>query len=168
MKRLLFTLSVILLMAASCKKDDTTTPNNNNNNNNSTGNCQDGYVCFKLDGTDISKPGGGYVLADTFLFVKYEEGEKQLSIDIFGKKTGNYNISDKRLVGNARVYYFPQNNVTYMSDKGNFNVSELTSGNKITGTFSATLYKYDSDKNTFTYTDSMVIANGSFNKIQLN
>jgi len=141
---------------------------NNNNNNNNTGNCQDEYICFKLDGTDISKPASGYVLADTFLFVKYEEGEKQLSIDIFGKNTGAYTVGDERISGRARVYYFPQNNVTYMSGKGSFNVTELTTANKITGTFSATLYNYDSNNNTFTYTDSMVITNGTFTKVQLN
>lgn len=165
--KLLFlaTLSVALVFTA-CKKEENNNPGNNNNNPSGTS-CADGNVCFKAAGTAISKPGSGYYLADTFLFVKYEEGSKQLSLDIFGNKTDTYTVSDKRKSGNARIYWFPENDKMYMAEKGNFNVSELTSDNKITGTFSGTLYRYDSDKETFTYTDSVVIADGNFTKIQL-
>lgn len=163
---LLFITTIIAVITFnSCKKEEktpaTTTPTN-------TG-CQDGYVCFKLDGTSISKAGGGYVFADTFLFVKYEEGAKQLSIDIFGNTTGNYSISDVRKKGNARVYWFPDNtDKMYMSSKGSFNVSDYNATDmKVTGTFSGTLYKYDNNNNTFTMTDSVVISDGYFTKVLL-
>lgn len=155
----------VLISAVSCKKNETTT---NNNNNNNTPGCADGNVCYKLNGTGVSKPGSGYAFADTFLFVKYEEGAKQLSIDIFGSNTGNYTISDKRRVGNARVYYFPENNVMYMASKGSLNVSAYsTSDKKLSGTFSGTLYKYDSNTETYTYTDSLVMTEGFFTKVTL-
>lgn len=162
---LLFTVIIIAAVTFnSCKKEEKTPTTNTPTN---TG-CQDGYVCFKLDGTSISKAGGGYFFADTFLFVKYEEGAKQLSIDIFGNTAGNYTISDVRKKGNARVYWFPDNNQMYMSSKGSFSVSEYNAADmKITGTFSGTLHKYDSNTNTFTMTDSVVITDGYFTKVLL-
>ena len=161
-------LFYVVIAVFSCSKKDPATPSNNNNNGNNTTTCKDGYVCFNLDGTDISKPGAGYVLADTQLFVKYEEGAKQLSLDIFGKNTGNYNVSDVRKVGNARIYYFPEANKMYMAASGTFNVSAYDNSAKtVTGTFSGTLYLYDSNNNTFNKTDSMVIKNGYFTKVTL-
>ena len=161
-------LFALLACFFSCKKSETTPTGNNNNNNNNTS-CGDGFICFKLDGTDISKQGGGYEFADTFLFVKYEEGTKQLSIDIFGQNTGNYTISDKRMKGNARIYFFPAPNNMYMAETGNLNVASYDAPNKkITGSFSGTLYKYDSDNETFTKTDSVVIKDGKFTNIQLS
>ncbi|OSZ81850.1 hypothetical protein CAP35_00855 [Chitinophagaceae bacterium IBVUCB1] len=155
-----------MAILASCKKDSTTTtPTNNNNNNN--GGCGDGNVCFKLNGTQISKTGGGYLMADTFTFVKYEEGAKQLSIDIFGNTTGSYTVGDKRLKGRGRIYYFPETSKMYMSNKGSLEMTELTSDRKATGKFSGTLYRYNGDTETFTMTDSMVITEGFFTKVQL-
>lgn len=143
-----------------------TNPNNNNGNNNSTA-CKDGNICFTIDGTDISHPAGGYVFADTFIFVKYEDGGKQLSIDIFGNKNGSYTVSDVRKTNNGRIYYFPENDKMYMAETGNLNLTELTTDLKATGTFSATLYRYDNNNNTFTKNDSVVISKGSFTKAQL-
>lgn len=150
----------------SCKKNEktptTTTP--------TTTNCQDGDICFKLDGTAISKAGGGYYFADTFLFVKYEDGAKQLSIDVFGNTSGNYTLSDKRAKGNARVYWFPDGSgKMYMASAGSLNVSAYSAADmKITGTFSGTLYNYDSNTEKFINTDSVKITEGSFTKITLS
>ncbi len=165
MKKLILLTFITAVIFSACKKDETSPANNNNNNNNPG--CADGSICFTLDGTDISKTAGGYVFADTFLFVKYEEGSKQLSIDIFGQKNGNYNVTDVRKADNARIYYFPNNTDMYMAEKGNLSVSEFTADFKISGTFSGTLYKYDNNNNTFNKTDSVVITNGSFTKSQL-
>lgn len=162
----LFCVCICIAMLASCKKDSTsTTPVNNNNN---TTGCGDGNVCFKLDGAQISKAGGGYLLADTFTFVKYEEGTKQLSIDFFGNAAGSYTVGDKRLKGRGRIYYFPENNKMYMSSKGSLELTELTSDRKATGKFSGTLHRYNSDTETFIMTDSMVITEGFFTKVQLS
>jgi hypothetical protein len=167
-KTVSFILFLVLVIAAfSCKKDDTTPNTNNNNNNNNTANCADGSVCFKLDGTQVSKPGAGYVWSDTSIFIKYEEGSKQLSIDIFGKAVKSYTVGDKRLVNNARIYYFPEPNKQYMSASGSLAISEFSNDNKVTGTFSAKLYKYNSDNSTFDYKDSMTITDGYFTKVQL-
>jgi hypothetical protein len=168
-RKLSLLISAFVMTAAlySCKKDNTT-PGNNNNTNNNTSSCQDGYVCLKLNATDISKPGSGYYFADTFTFVKYEEGAVQLSIDIFGSTAKAYTVGDARLAGRARVYYFPDANNMYMSHSGSFSVTEMTTDKKASGTFSAKLYKYDSDNKTFNFSDSMSITNGSFTKIQLN
>lgn len=76
LKLLTLTTLGAALMFAGCKKEDENKPSGNNNNPSSTA-CADGNVCFKLNGSSISKPGGGYYTSDTFLFVKYEEGVKQ-------------------------------------------------------------------------------------------
>jgi hypothetical protein len=160
--------AAMLLLSAgvlSCKKDETTTPANNNNNN--TANCQDGYVCLKLNGTDVSKPGSGYYFSDTSCFVKYEEGTTQLSIDIFGSTAKSYTVGDVRRIDKGRVYYFPDYNTTYMSYSGSLTVTEMTSDKKISGTFSAKMYKYNTDNSNFNFSDSMEITNGSFTKVQL-
>ncbi len=166
MKKIFLSLIVISFLY-SCNKTDTNpaTPGNNNNG------CGDGFICYNIDGTDISKEGGGYELADTFLFVKYEEGVKQLSIDIFGKNTGNYTISNKRKTGNSRIYYFPTSSSSdtfYMAETGTLNISAYdASAKKISGTFSGTLYNYKGDTETFLKTDSVVIKNGTFNNISV-
>ena len=163
MKKILI-LTIALASFAACKKDETT-PANTPNNNTPTG-CGDGMICFNLNGTDISKTAGGYELADTFLFVKYEEGQKQLSIDIFGKTTGDYPVSEVRKKGNARIYYFNENTKGekyYMAPSGKLNISAYdATSKKLTGTFSGTLYLYDNATNKFDQTDSVVIKNGSF------
>lgn len=163
-KQFLLPLMVFAALAfciSACKKDKETTPDKDK-----TG-CPDGSICFTLDGTAISKGAGGYYFADTFVFVKYEEGVKQLSIDIFGNTAKSYTVGDLQKVNNARIYYFPDHNNMYMSPKGSLAVTELTTDLKLTGTFSGTLYKYDNNNKTFNYTDSVVITNGSFTKAQL-
>lgn len=167
-KHLTVLLSTLFLTIGvySCSKDDkTTTPTPTP----TPSACKDGDICFTLNSTAISKAAGGYAFADTFLFVKYEEGAKQLSIDIFGNTAGNYTISDVRKKGNGRIYYFPDNsNTQYMASKGSMNISAYdATTRKLTGTFSGTLYKYDNNNSTFTYTDSMVITNGTFTNVTL-
>ena len=154
-------------VVSSCKKDKTTPTNNNTNNNNNTASCQDGYVCLKLNGTDISKPGSGYYFSDTSCFIKYEEGAVQLSMDIFGNTAQSYTVGDVRQIGRGRIYYFPDNASQFMSHSGTLTVTEMTSDKKISGTFSAKLYKYNANSSTYDFSDSMEITNGSFNKIQL-
>jgi hypothetical protein len=162
--KLLIPVIALLSFVAACKKEDKTPTTNNP----TTTGCGDGNICFKLGGSSLSKAGGGYYFADTFLFVKYEEGVKQLSIDIFGKNNGAYTISNIRKAGNARIYWFADaNNTMYMASKGSLSLSELTSDNKVTGTFSGTLYKYNSNNDTYNYTDSVVITDGNFTKVQL-
>lgn len=154
----------LLALVSACNKDDDPTPTTPTTP--STG-CGDGKICFNLDGSDLVKDGGGYVFADTFIFVKYEEGAKQLSIDIFGQQTTSYTISDMRKKTNARIYYFPENNVTYMAETGSLSLTEFTSDFKATGTFSGKLYKYDNNTSTFDKSASMEIKDGKFTKVQL-
>ena len=149
----------------SCKqKDDTPDPEPNPP---ASSNCADGSVCFKLNGTAISKPGSGYAFADTFSFVKYEEGAVQLSLDIFGNTAKAYTVGEQRLTGRARIYYFPEANKMYLAESGSLVVTEFTSDKKISGTFSGTAYRYDSGTNAFTMSDSLTVTEGSFKKIQL-
>jgi hypothetical protein len=163
---LLLTALFLIIGIYSCSKD-TTTPTTPTNP--TTPACKDGDICFTLNSTAISKAAGGYAFADTFLFVKYEEGSKQLSIDIFGNTPGNYTISDVRKKGNGRIYYFPDNtNTQYMASKGSLNISAYDATTRVlTGTFSGTLYKYDNNSSTFNYSDSVVITNGTFTKVTL-
>lgn len=155
----------LAVLLNACKKDD---PTPSNPTNPTTTGCGDGKVCFNLDNSDLTKDGAGYVFADTFIFVKYEEGAKQLSIDIFGQKTGSYNVSNIRKKDNARIYYFPDaSNTMYMAETGSLSLSEFTSDYKATGTFSGTLYKYDSNSETFDKSSSVVIKDGKFTKVQL-
>ena len=159
------TFMALCAFAVACNKTTTTPPTTTPT---PTG-CGDGYICFKLNGTEISKAGAGYELSDTFLFVKYEEGAKQLSIDIFGKNTGNYNVTHKRKQGNARIYYYPTtstSDTSYMAETGTLNISAYDAANKkISGTFSATVYKYKGDTEAFLKTDSFVITEGKFTNI---
>jgi|GEM_PF-3306974 len=169
MKKILLFIAVITI-AAACNKT-TTTPTTPTSPTNNTG-CGDGMICFKLDGNSISAAGGGYELADTNLFVKYEDNTVQLSIDVFGKTTGNYNVTDARKQGNGRIYYFPEANKPtgpmYMAETGSMNITEYDATNKtLSGTFSATLYLYDDTGMTFTKTDSLVITEGTFTKIKV-
>lgn len=155
----------IAATAVACNKStsEPTTPTTVN-----TG-CGDGYICFNMDGTDISKMAGGYELSDTNLFVKYEDGDKQLSIDIFGKTTGAYTVSHKRKAGLARIYYFPDNTgKQYMAETGSLNVDAYdASAKKLSGSFSATLYLFDNNAETFTKTDSIVIKDGEFTTVSV-
>lgn len=150
--------------AVACNKTTTTPPATT-----PPAGCGDGFICFKLNGTEISKTGAGYELSDTFLFVKYEEGAKQLSIDIFGKNTGSYIVTNKRKQGNGRIYYYPttsSSDTSYMAETGTLNISAYDAVNKkISGTFSATVYKYKGDTETFLKTDSFVITEGKFTNI---
>ncbi len=169
MKKTLLIITVIII-AISCKKT-TTTPTTPTNPTNNSG-CGGGMICFKLDGTSISAVGGGYELSDTNLFVKYEDKTVQLSLDVFGKTTGNYNVNDARKQGNGRIYYFPDANTPtgpmYMAETGNMNITEYdASGKKLSGTFSATLYLYDNNAKTFTKSDSVVITEGTFTKVSV-
>lgn len=160
----------IVSLLLSCDKT-TTTPSNNTPTPTPTAGCGDGFICFNLGGTDISKAAGGYELSDTNLFVKYEEGTKQLSIDIFGKTTGNYNVSNIRKQGNGRIYYFPSqssNSIYFMAQSGSINVSAYdASAKKLTGTFSGTLYNYDGNTETFLKTDSVIIKDGKFTTVSV-
>lgn len=169
MKKALLSIIVIPLLFSCNKTDNNNNPPGNNNSNNNG--CGDGYVCFNIDGTEISKQGGGYELSDTNLFVKYEEGTTQLSIDIFGKNTGNYTVTDKRKTGNGRIYYFKKvggNDVQYMAETGLLNISAYdATTRKISGTFSGTLYNYNGTTETFIKTDSVVIKDGKFNNVAL-
>lgn len=165
MKKILYS-ALIIVLAVSCNKIDE--PDTVNPEDNVPTGCGDGYICFNMDGTDISKQAGGYELSDTNLFVKYEEGTKQLSIDIFGKNTGSYIVTDKRAKGNGRIYYFTDNNTQYMAQTGMLNISAYdASARKLTGTFSGTLYKYDNTNNSFTKTDSIVIKDGKFTTVSV-
>ncbi|MEZ5017469.1 MAG: hypothetical protein R2800_10495 [Flavipsychrobacter sp.] len=166
MRHITTIIAIFIIALASCTKKETTPTNNNSNN---TG-CVDGYICFTLDGANISKQAGGYELADTFLFVKYEEGNKQLSIDIFGKNTGSYNVTDIRKVGNGRLYYFPagSSGKMFMAEMGLLNISSYDATNrKVSGTFSGTLYEYDNNNGTFDKNNSVEIKNGEFNKVSV-
>lgn len=167
MNKFILLIASALILVASCKKSDDNNPTNNNTNNSG---CGDGYICFTMDGTDISKQAGGYELADTFLFVKYEDGSEQLSIDIFGKNTGNYNVTDERKVGNGRIYYFPTggSGKMFMAEMGSLNISAYdASSKKISGTFSGTMYEYDNNNGTFNKNSSIEIKNGEFNKVSV-
>lgn len=164
-----FASLAIICIAVACKKT-TTTPTATTPPS-STG-CGDGYICFTLDGSNISEKGSGYELSDTNLFVKYEDNTVQLSIDIFGKSTGNYNVTDARKQGNGRIYYFPDANTPtgpmYIAETGNMNITGYDATNKtLSGIFSATLYRYDNSTSTFTKTDSVVIKDGTFTKINV-
>lgn len=167
MKKILWILTMPLLVY-SCKK--TETPSGNSNNPQPAG-CGDGMICFNMDGTDISKSGAGYDLDDSTLFVKYEEGAKQLSIDIFGKTSGTYIVTDVRKKGNGRIYYFPtlsSSDTFYMAETGKLEITAFDATSlKITGTFSGTLYKYKDGTKTFIKTDSFVVKNGTFTNVQL-
>lgn len=167
MKKGILSILVLPLLFSCNKADNNTTPSGNNNNNNNG--CGDGYICFNIDGTEISKQGGGYELSDTNLFVKYEEGTKQLSIDIFGKNTGNYTVTDKRKSGNGRIYYFKSagsSDTFYIAEAGTLAITSYdASARKISGTFSGTLYNYKGDTEKFIKTDSVVIKEGQFNNI---
>jgi len=158
------TFLALCAFAVACNKTTTTPPATT-----TPAGCGDGFICFKLNGTEISKAGGGYELSDTNLFVKYEEGAKQLSIDIFGKTTGSYTVTNKRKQGNGRIYYFPTTSTSdtfYMAETGSLNISAYDAANKkITGTFSATVYKYKGDTEAFIKTDSFVITEGKFTNI---
>lgn len=157
-KRLLLWAFIALAFTA-CKKED-----EDDDDTNPAG-CLDTYVCFTLDGVDISGPGGGYFFADTSSFIKYEEGLTQLSIDIRGNNTGVYPVSNVREAGKARIYYFDENNVQYLAKTGMFEVTEFTSSHVVSGTFSGTVEKYVNE--TF-MGETKEITNGSFKKIQLN
>ncbi len=132
--------------------------------------CPDGFICFTMDGKDISKQAGGYQLADTQLFVKYEEGTAQLSLDIFGTTTGAYNVTDVRKVGNARIYYFSDgsNGDMYMAETGNFEVTAYdASTRKVSGKFSGTLHDYDNSNSSFIKSKSVTITNGEFKNVRV-
>lgn len=155
-KRLLLWAMIAITFTA-CKKED-------DDDTNTTG-CQDTYVCFALDGVDISGPGGGYFFSDTSSFVKYEGNNTQLSMDIRGNTTGVYPVSNVRELGKARIYYFDENNIQYLAKTGTFEVTEFTSSKVVSGTFSGTVEKYVND--TF-MGEIKEITNGSFKKVQLN
>lgn len=167
MKKLLLVVITVGALAA-CSKT-TTTPTTPKKEDSTANACVDGNVCLNLDGTDLSKPGGGYYFSDTNMFVKYEEGLEQLSLDIFGNTAGMYTVSNVRMAGNARIYYFPDNVDMYMAETGTFEITSVDLNTmQISGKFSGTLYDYDSDTETFLKTKSIEIKDGEFNNIKLS
>lgn len=131
---------------------------------------QSGKVVCEIDGKAYSHYGSGYVLGDNFSFVKAENGTEQLSIDFYGMRDGEYIITgdDAKTVGNAKIYFFADQStkVTYVSKSGTFKVTkyQLTGGFKVSGTFSATLEKFNDKKPTG---ETIEIKNGSFTDIVL-
>lgn len=110
-------------------------------------------------------------MSDTNLFVKYEDGGKQLSIDIFGENTGNYSVSSIRKQGNGRIYYFPSQSsgtIYFMAETGKVEVTAYDATNKkVSGTFSGTLYNYDGSTEKFIKTDSIKITDGKFTTVSV-
>lgn len=156
MKKTLTLLALVACTFVACNKND----DGDNNNG-----CEDGYICFTMDGTELIKPGSGYFFADTFSFIKYEEGQIQLSIDIMGNSATTYTVGDQQTPGKARIYWFDENNVMYMSRSGSLEVTEYTSGKVVTGTFSGILEKRVND---VYQGETKTVTNGTFKKIQLN
>ncbi len=128
--------------------------------------CGTGQICFALDSDEIVAPGGGYTLNDPalgdYLFVKYEMGLIQLSIDIFATEPGEYDASETREAGGARVYYFDENNAMFMSSSCSVTISAVDNGT-VTGTFSATLEEFDANTQMFTGAGPQLeVSDGSF------
>lgn len=142
-----------------------TTDGSTANNEGGTG-CGAGQICFALDSDEIVAPGGGYTLNDAalgdYLFVKYEMGLIQLSIDIFATEPGEYEASETREAGGARVYYFDENNTMFMSSSGSVTISAVDNGT-VTGTFAATLEEFDSNTEMFAGSGPQLeVSDGSF------
>lgn len=110
--------------------------------------CTAGQICFNLGSDAIAAQGGGYTLNDLtlgdYLFVKYELGLVQLSIDMFTTQTGELTAGSVRETGVARVYYFDEDGTQYMSSSGTVTLTAVQGG-KVSGTFSATLEEFEND-----------------------
>jgi hypothetical protein len=131
--------------------------------------CGTGQICFALDGDAIVASGGGYVLNEVglgdYLFVKYEMGLIQLSIDIFATEPGTYDASEAREAGKARVYYFDGNGGEFMSSEGSVTITAVDNGT-VTGTFSATLEEFDFNTQMFTGSGPQLeVSDGTFVEI---
>jgi hypothetical protein len=131
--------------------------------------CGAGQICFALDGDAIVASGGGYALNEVglgdYLFVKYEMGLVQLSIDIFATEPGTYDASEAREAGKARVYYFDENGGEFMSSEGTVTITAVDNGT-VTGTFSATLEEFDFNTQMFTGAGSpLEVSDGTFVEI---
>lgn len=130
-----------------------------------------GKIVYKLDGKDVSYDGSGYILGQDYSFIKWENTKEQLSIDFYGLEAGDYVVKNAaRLKGNAKIYYYPDNSPTnkivWISKTGTFKVTEYqtTGGFKVSGSFSATLEKYNDNVLTG---DRMEITAGTFKDIIL-
>jgi hypothetical protein len=131
--------------------------------------CGTGQICFALDGDEIVASGGGYTLNEVglgdYLFVKYEMGLIQLSIDIFATEPGTYDASEAREAGKARVYYFDENNAQFMSSSGTVTITDIGNGT-VTGSFSATLEEFDANSQMFTGSGPQLeVSDGTFVEI---
>lgn len=115
--------------------------------------CGNGQICFELDGDPIQGAGGGYTINDLalgdYIFVKYELPPVQLSIDVFATEAGEYDASDGRAVGGARIYYFDENGTEFMSSSGSVVITSVAGGT-VSGTFEGTLEEYDAGSESFT------------------
>ncbi|HEX2881416.1 MAG TPA: hypothetical protein VHO25_17930, partial [Polyangiaceae bacterium] len=131
--------------------------------------CGTGQICFALDGDEVVAAGGGYTLNEAglgdYLFVKYEMGLIQLSIDIFATEPGTYDASEAREAGKARVYYFDENNAQFMSSSGTVTITDIGNGT-VTGSFSATLEEFDANSQMFTGSGPQLeVSDGTFVEI---
>lgn len=161
MKKVLMLLCACIAMFG-CKKDSDPEVE--------TSLVQSGKVVCEIDGKAYAHNGSGYVLGDNFSFVKAENGSEQLSIDFYGMREGDYEITgnDAKTVGNTKIYFFADNTskIIYVSKSGSFKVTkyQLTGGFKVSGTFSATMEKFKDKTPTG---ETIEIKNGSFTDITL-
>ena len=135
---------IALAFAVSCKKD-ATNPSTNNNNNNTTTACNGKSLCFKMDGTDVSKDAKlkeinvNNVVRNRVYWEDAATGSN-IEIDVYGTAPGSYAISANPTTGGAGFQYLLKDNSGAKNIQGSSGTIEVTAlaNGTMTGKFTVT------------------------------
>lgn len=151
MKNLFIGLLTAFVLVSCSKDDKGTTP--------TTPALAKGEIGYDFDGVSVSGAGGAYNFSDTAYFVKYEDGQSQLSINFNDNKAGSLSVGSTNFEkGKSYISYFPDFTAEqYVAVSGQVTIDTIE-GTLISGTFSAKLVRQSDSK-------TIMVTNGRFNQV---
>lgn len=158
MKKFMIALLITSIFYA-CEEDEGVEPQVEMEQNDSTA-CGDRQICFTLNDTAYTNQVFMYKLDDSTYFAKYEKDGKQLSIDWItsAPSLGAFPAQAIKENGKSRVYWFPGNNIMWMSTSGTVEITKHEN-NTVSATFNGVLKKMVNNQPT---NDSIEVKNGVF------
>lgn len=153
-----FLLSVFVCIAfMACEKEAETPPFESTN---PVAGCGDQKICFDIADTSYSSNVGMYKLDDSTYFAKFESNGQQLSIDWITQSptTGSFPAGNVKVSGKSRIYWFPGNNVQWMSDSGEVVITKHE-GRIVSATFNGRLQKLSGGQPNG---ETLIVKNGVF------
>ena len=137
-----YTIIITLLAFVGACKKDSTTPSNPTTPTATA--CNGMTLCFKMDGTDVSKNATWKVISGTAprnrIYWEDNSTGSNIEIDVYGSTTGTYAIKANPASGEAGFQYYLKDAYGTKNIQGQSGTLEVTSvaNDKMTGTFTVT------------------------------